>query len=595
MAAGIVQRVIRTLKSSGSRETARRAVLHVTRKISERRYVRTMMPSPEELTRQRAETFPRPVRFSLIVPLYNTPEKLLRETIQSVLDQSYQDWELCLADGSDEAHAEVGAFCRQLAARDPRIRYQKLEKNLGISGNSNAALSMADGNYIVLFDHDDLLMPNALYEVAKAIHQHGADFIYSDELIFKSPHPRRVIGIRFKPDFVPEDLLTNNYICHLSAFSKELLDRVGPFRSEFDGSQDHDLVLRLTGAAKKVVHIPRVLYLWRSIPGSVASDIHMKEYAITAGQNAVRAFLRQREGREIPVSSTTVFPTMYRVDYPLEGAPSVRVLVAGSAAEERFLRLKRSTTWSNVQFELIGGGSRRNPQRSVKGTGQAAGPPSQAPSPETEEESGRPFLSRRLQTAAQAAGEDYLVFLNGMPEVVTPDWIQEMLRFAQRPEIGAVGIRVQFEKENLRHAGIILGLGPERIAGRPYYNRYDDRVGFFGQLAVVRQVSAVTDCWMVRRDLFLQSGGFDPAYQDALYDIDFCLKLLDRGCRNLWIPDACLKMGKAKDLRMDVGAEQPTYAHDKTVFREKWASRLEAGDPCYNPNLSLDHEDWRIK
>ena len=563
MAAGVVQRFVRTLKSSGIRETARRSVLHVTRKISERRYVREMTPSPEELARQRAEVFPRPVRFSLIVPLYNTPEKLLRETLRSVQDQSWQAWELCLADGSDEAHAEVGTVCRSFAASDPRIRYRKLEKNLGISGNSNEALAMSAGDWIVLFDHDDLLMPNALYEAAKAICQQEADFVYTDELIFKSPHPRRVIGIRFKPDFVPEDLMTNNYICHLTAFSRELLEKAGPFRSEYDGSQDHDLVLRLTGAAKKVVHIPKVLYLWRSIPGSVASDVHMKEYAISAGRKAVGDFLREREGREIPVSSTAVFPTMYRVEYPLEGTPSVRVIIDGPGNEEGLRRLAEQTAWTEARFQLLSakdGATRRD----------------------------------RMDAAARAAGEDFLVFLDGVPDAVSPDWLRELLRHAARPEIGAVGARVQFRKGDLRHAGIILGLGRERIAGRPYFNRYDDQVGFFGQLAVVRQVSAVTDCWMVRRELFLAAGGFEKSYQDSLFDIDFCLKLLTSGSRNLWIPEACLKMGVPRELRMDAGAERPAYPRDKAIFRQRWQRLLDAGDPCYNPNLSLDHEDWRI-
>ena len=563
MPAGVAQRFIRTLKSSGVRETARRSVLHVTRKISERRYVRKMMPAPEELARQRAEVFSDPVRFSIIVPLYNTPLPLLQETLRSVRNQSYENWELCLADGSDEAHAGVGEICRKLSEEDPRILYRKLEKNEGISGNSNAALTMAGGDYIALFDHDDLLMPNALYEAARAIRLQGADFIYTDELIFRSPHPHRVVGIRFKPDYAPEDLLTNNYICHLTVFRRQLLQQVGGFRSEYDGSQDHDLVLRLTGAARKVVHIPKVLYLWRSIPGSVAADVHMKEYAISAGQKAVRDFLRRREGREIPVSSTEVFPTMYRIDYPLEGAPSVRVLVDGPADRESLRRLERQTSWPRVVFQPLAEGE------------------------------GDPRC-RRMAAAAAGAREDFLVFLSEVPEIVTPDWIQALLRHARRPEIGAVGARVQFQKDDLRHAGVILGLGAHRIAGRPYFNRFDDRVGFFGQLAVVRQVSAVTDCWMIRRGLFQQAGGFDAGYQDSLFDIDFCLKLGEQGLRNLWVPDACLKMGTPRNLRMEVGAEQPSYPSDSAFFRQKWQKQLAAGDPFYNPNLSLDHEDWRI-
>ena len=213
-----VTKGIAYLKKRGIRKTVWKTILHIDRKRLEHLYVRRMTPTEDELAIQRRETFSRPVRFSVIVPLYNTPMNLLQETVDSVRKQSYENWELCLADGSDEAHDEVGAWCREQMAEDHRILYRKLEKNEGISGNTNAALAMATGEYTALFDHDDLLMPNALYEMAKAIDKTDADFLYSDEMIFASPKTSRIVGIRFKQDFVPEDLLTNNYICHLTGF-----------------------------------------------------------------------------------------------------------------------------------------------------------------------------------------------------------------------------------------------------------------------------------------------------------------------------------------------------------------------------------------
>ena len=564
---------IRYLKKRGIRKTVRKTALHLDRKASERRYVKRMIPTPEEQAAQRGAAFQKRIRFSVIVPLYNTPPALLRETIGSVQAQTYENWELCLADGSDGSHGEVGEVCGQIARTDPRIRYRKLEKNEGISGNSNAALTMAGGDYIALFDHDDLLTPDALYEMARAIEETDADFLYSDEMIFASPKVTKVIGIRFKPDFSPDDLLTNNFICHLTVFRRTLLERAGAFRSEYDGSQDHDLILRLTAEAKRIVHVPKVLYCWRSIPGSVAADIHMKEYAIGAGRRAVEDFLRARGQQEAAVESTAAFPTMYRIRWPIAGEPSVRILadLTGTAGdpEERLAALKKRTSWRNCVWTAVGGGGAAE----------------------------RKDASRRqlLAEAAAGAAEDYLLFTDGNLEPLNPDWIQEMLMLAQREKTGAVGAKVRFAGgEDLRHAGVILGMGQEGIAGRPYFDMEDDGVGFFGQLAVVRTVSAVTDCWMVKREKFAAAGGFDPDYRGALFDIDFCLKLGRMGARNLWTPDAGLQGGRVQDFCPDAGKEYAGYPEDSAVFRRKWRAELEKGDPYFNRNLSLKHEDWRI-
>ena len=551
----------------GVRETARKTVLHFERKRSERQFVRRMMPSEEKLAEQRAESAAWEIRFSVVVPLYNTPMNVLREMIDSVRGQSYEKWELCLADGSDESHREVGAWCEEQAQLDSRIRYSKLEKNTGISGNTNAALEMAEGAYIALLDHDDLLMPDALYEMAHAIRKDNPDFLYSDEVIFESPHIHKVVGIRFKQDYMPEDLLTNNYICHLTMFRKSLLEKAGAFRPAYDGSQDHDLVLRLTAAAEKVVHVPKVLYLWRSIPGSVAADVHTKEYAIDAGRRAVEDFLHARGETEIHVESSEVFPTMYRIREPVRGNPAVRIILEAdresSGAEEKLRILKERTAWENCEWILSSG---QTASRSV-----------------------------RLAEAARQGKEEYLLFVDGIPETLEPNWVQEMLMLAQREQIGAVGAKLRFAgRKDLRHAGVILGLGEEETAGRPYFDRYDDQVGFFGQLAIVRNVSAVTDCWMVSREKYENAGGFDPGYGDALFEVDLCLKLLERGCRNLWTPYASLRGGNAKDFRMIVGKEQATYEQDRRIFRERWKESLKKGDPCYNSNLSLKYEDWRI-
>ena len=271
-------------------------------------------PNAEEAARQGKETFARNIKFSILVPLYNTPEKFLRQAINSVRAQTYSNWELCMADGSDPEHADVGRICKDYAAEDSRIIYRKLPKNEGISGNTNACLAMATGDYIALFDHDDVLHPSVLYEYMKVICDKGADYIYCDEATFKGKKTiDHMITLHFKPDFAPDNLRANNYICHFSAFDRKLLDGTRLFRPEFDGSQDHDMILRLTSRAKCVVHVPKLLYYWRSHAGSVAADINAKSYAIDAAKGAVAAHLREQGYENFEISSTKAFETIFRI------------------------------------------------------------------------------------------------------------------------------------------------------------------------------------------------------------------------------------------------------------------------------------------
>ena len=553
----------------GPKETARRALLRFGRKRLEKRYVRSLNLPEEEKELQRRTQFSRKVLFSIAVPLYNTPPELLRETIASVKEQTYAGWQLCLADGSDAAHGDVREYCEQAAREDPRILYRKLDKNGGISENTNACLEMATGDYIVLFDHDDLLLPNALYESAKVVCEKGADFVYSDEIVFESPNREKVIGARFKPDFSPETLLSNNYICHLTVFSRKLLEKAGPFRKEYDGSQDHDMVLRLTDVAERIVHIPKVLYLWRAVPTSVASDISSKTYAIEAGRKAVRAFLKERRGTDAAVESTEAYPTLYRVRYPLAGEPSVHAFLwLGSKeknAAERIRALKEKTSWKNWTVTAV------------------------------TEAAGRTGRAAALAEAARNAKEDYLLFADGIPEALTEDWIEELLMFAQQKEIGAVGGKLLFTENSVRHAGVILGLGADHLVGRAYYRVDGDSAGYFGQMAVAGNVSAVTaECMLVSRAKYEAAGGFPAEYTDALFDVDFCLTLLGMGWRNVYTPFALLRGGKAGRYYLELGKETPSYTEDAALFCKRRKKELETGDPYYNPNLSLRYEDYRI-
>ena len=583
------EKAVRYLMEKGIRETARRTALHFGRKRAEKSFVRKMQLSPEELERQRAAVFSRPLRFSVVVPLYNTPEDLLKETIDSVCQQTYDGWELCLADGSDEAHSGVGKYCLERAEAESRILYRKLEKNGGISENTNACLEMATGDYIALFDHDDLLMPNALYEMRSAIEKTNADFLYSDEMIFRSPRRDKPAGIRMKPGFSPDSLRANNYICHLTVFSRELLEKTGGFRKAFDGSQDHDMILRLTDRAERIAHISKVLYLWRSIPGSTASDIRSKTYAIDAGRSAVESFLRERRGISARVESTEVFPTMYRVFYPIGGEPGVRVIVDArrelGSIEEKIKALKASAGWEKCSWTVL------------EGSGEGPSPRNGTGRPEYESIVLPPQESRRAawNLAGGRGEEEYLLFVDGIPEAKESGWLKELLSHAQLEHTGAVGPKIHFARGDVRHAGVVIGMGPEGVAGRAYYMADADSAGYFGQMAVVENVAAVTDCLMVSREKWKEAGGFSDKYGDALFDVDFCLRLLEKGYYNVFTPHACLKLGKAKDTSFDVGKEYAGYAKDAAAFRSRNDAWLKAGDPCFNPNLSLKYEDWRIR
>ncbi len=556
------------LLREGPAETLHRIRLRLGRKHAERKFVRRLLnPAPLTLRRQRETAFPEDISFSLLVPLYNTPADFLREMIASVQAQTFSRWELCLADGSDEAHGEVEALCREAAERDPRIRYRKLERNGGISANTNACLELATGSYIALFDHDDLLLPGALYEMASAIAAQDADFLYSDEMVFASPDRRRVIGLHFKPDFAPDDLLANNYICHLTVFRAALLERAGRFRSAFDGSQDHDLILRLTAQARRIVHIPKILYLWRSHPASVAGDIGSKTYAVDAGVRAVRDALAAR-GIEAEVASSPVYPTMYHVTYPIRGCPRISLIMDGGAAPEQ--------AKADLAALAAAAGDGLPLECRIATRGATPG--------------------ERLQAAAGEAAGDYLLFVAPGLRTDNPAWIREMLMLCQREDTGAVGGLVTFADGRVRHAGLVLGLGRGGLLGRGHYRADGAGAGYFGQLAIVEDVSAVSgECLMISRERFRDAGGFDPALGAALYDADLCLRLRERGLLVVYTPYPALRGGEARAFPMAYGAELPGYAGAAAAFRARWQEALAAGDPYYNPNLTLELSDFRVR
>lgn len=551
---------------------------------------------PDEVERRREEetVFPREIRISILVPLYNTPERFLREMIDSVKAQTYRNWELCLADGSDAQHADTEAICREYQKEDSRIRYQKIEKNLGISGNTNVCFSMATGDYIGLFDHDDVMHPSLLYECMKVICEKGADYIYTDEATFTSPNLDDLIVLHFKPDYSPDNLRANNYICHFSLFDAGLLKKTGLFRPEYDGSQDHDMILRLTEEAGNVQHIPKILYYWRSHPNSVAADIGAKTYAIDAAKRAVHDHMRDYYGIEVEVESTRAFPTIFQVKYPIEGSPLISILIPNKDHKTDLKRcvdsIRKKSTWKHYEIVVIENNSR---EQSIFDYYREL---EQLPGVRIIRYEGEFNYSKINNYGAGFAQGDYLLFLNNDTEVITPDWMEQMLMYAQREDVGAVGAKLYYEDNTIQHAGVVIGLGAHRSAGHTHYKMPREHLGYMGRLCYAQNITAVTAaCLLVKRSIYDEVGGLDETFTISLNDVDFCLKIGRKGYRNIFTPFAELYHYESKTRGMEEGEKLRRYEKECAHFREKWKAELEAGDPCYNPNFSLDYSDFTLR
>ncbi len=558
-------------------------------------YGTASFPTQEERERQERAVFERMPKISILVPLWNTPQDFLQEMIGSVQKQTYANWELCLADGSDDAHAYVGEYCRKLAEKDPRIVYQKLAKNEGISGNTNQCYKLATGEFIGLFDHDDILHPCALYEYVKAINEQDADFVYCDEATFKSPDIDRMITMHFKPDYAIDNLRANNYICHFSVFARDLLEGTELFRTQFDGSQDHDMILRLTDNAKKVVHVPKLLYYWRAHAGSVAGNIEAKPYVVEAARGAVADHLRRHGFSHFTITSTRAFETIFKISYEIVGEPKISIVIPNKDHAEDLRRCIKSivekSTWENYEIIVVENNSetkeifsyyeelKNNPQIKIV-TYEGA------------------FNYSKINNlgVSQATG-DYVLLLNNDTQVITVNWMEELLMYAQRQDVGAVGGKLYYGDKTIQHAGVVIGLGAHRTAGHVHYRQKRENLGYMGRLCYAQNMTAVTGaCLMVKKKLYEAAGGLDEGFAVSLNDVDFCLKLRRMGYLNVFTPFAELYHFESVSRGLDdQGEKAARYNEESARFREKWKAELEAGDPYFNPNFSLDKSDFSLR
>jgi GT2 family glycosyltransferase len=528
--------------------------------------------------------------FSVLMPVYETPETFLREAIDSVLAQAYPDWELCIADDASSA-PHVREVLDEYAAADPRVKVTYRERNGHIAASSNSALALATGDFVALLDHDDLLSADALFENALAINARpDVDVIYSDEDKVDEDGRRR--DPYFKPDWSPESLLARNYVSHLGVYRRSLVEAIGGFREGFEGSQDYDLILRATERTARVAHIPRVLYHWRSHSASTAETREQKGYAYDAAVRALEESL-QRSGEPGRVETHASTPGIYTVRYAIRRPGRVSVIVPtrdhGADVDVCLRALFERSTFTDLEVILLDNGS-TDPE-SLRTFGRWL---------EREPERVKlvrfdvPFNFSRINNhAVTHASGTYLLFLNNDTEPLVPDWIEAMIEQAQRPPIGAVGAKLLYDDDTVQHGGVIVGLGG--VAGHSHKYYPGDAPGYFYTLQTVNNYSAVTAaCMMLRREIFDEVGGFDEELAIAFNDVDLCLRIQAAGYRNVYLPHVTLYHHESKSRGVeDTPEKMARFFAEQRLMRERWNTDRDP-DPHYNPNLTLATEDYAI-
>lgn len=541
------------------------------------------------LRRQKHAAFAQKPLISIVIPLYCTPLPYLKELLESVRRQSYENWQLCLADGSPDDKAKE--FIEKHYGREKRIVYRKLEENGGISVNTNEAVALATGEYLMLCDHDDTLEPDALYEIVKAINDTGADVLYTDEDKV-SMDGQHYFDPNFKPDFNLFRLRENNYICHIFVVKKSLTDETGLLRSEFDGAQDFDFILRCCEKAQKITHIPKVLYHWRCHMDSTAADPSSKAYAYEAGRKAVREHY-QRLGIDAKVEMTER-PGWYRSHVKVQGNPLISVIIPNKDhtddLELCLFSMTRKSTYRNYEILIVENNSEKEETFEYYKKLPDRYPKARVLTWEKE------FNYSAINNfAAKEAKGEYLLFLNNDVEILTPDWMEEMLQNCQQEDVAVVGAKLYYPDDTIQHAGVVLG--PGGIAGHIMCRASREDPGYFGRMISVQEISAVTAaCMMVKKSDFDAVGGLDETFQVAFNDIDLCMKFRAAGKKIIFTPYAELYHYESKSRGLEDTPEKQ-FRFDKEVkrFQEKWAQQLEMGDPYYSPNLSVTEGDCSLR
>jgi O-antigen biosynthesis protein len=553
----------------------------------------------EELNHQSrvSDKFLQKPLISIIMPVFNTPVNYLRSAIESVLSQTYPNWELCIANGNPQADWVI-EILNEYNKKDERIKIIQLLSNLGIAGNSNEAIELVNGEFIAFLDHDDCLAPFALFEIVTAVNQHSkVDIVYSDEDKLSSDGKRRFDPL-FKPAYSHDFLLSCKYMPHFLVIRRDIGDRIGWLRDGFDGSQDYDLVLRASEISKLIVHIPKVLYHWRAIPGSTSYSPQEKSYSVESGRKACQDHIdRLGLPGEVTLGS---LPNTYQVTYKIQGNPKVSIIIPNRDHVEDLSKCITSivgkSTYENIEIIVVENGSISD--ETFKYYDQLESKSDQEKLNlkipiKVIDFAGEFNYSAINNYAVECASSQVLLFLNNDTEVISSDWLERKLEHVQRSEVGAVGAKLYYPNYRIQHAGVILR---NYGAGHAYLNFHRKCPGSFGRLQLIQNFSAVTGaCMMVRREVFDEVGGFDENFKLSYGDVDLCLKLRKLGYSIIWTPYAELYHHESKTRGYENTTEKKKRLDNEwKQICNKWNSELMKGDFFYNPNLSEDNLDFSV-
>ena len=553
-------------------------------------WYRAYIPTEETLETQRKQKFDYSPLISIAVPAYQTPVEFLRQMIESLIVQTYSNWELCIVNASPD-NEEMQKVLAEYSAGDSRVRFCNLKENLGIAENTNRAFAMAKGEFVGLLDHDDLLAPNALYEIVKILQDHPqADALYTDE-------DKVTTGLdehfqpHLKPDFNLDLLRSNNYICHFFVVRKSIVEKAGGFRKEFDGAQDYDFIFRCTENAGEILHVPEILYHWRTHKASTADNPASKMYAFEAGKRAIEAHL-ERTGTKGEVSHTQDLG-FYRVKYPVQGKPLVSVIIPNKDEKETLQTclemLEKNTGYQNFEIIIVENNSTtdeifryykelsRNRKIHLLRWGKEFN------------------YSAINNYGVRHANGEYLLFLNNDVTVITPGWIKELLGVCQRPEVGAAGVKLIYPDNTIQHAGCVIGLGG--IAGHMFVDMPANRTGYLHKASILQDMSAVTAaCMMMKRTAFEEAGGFTEKLSVAFNDVDLCLKVRKNHKLIVYDPYVQLYHMESKTRGAEDNKEKVRRFQEEIEYmRCQWIDILKKGDPYYNKNLSLTKWNYSLR
>ena len=579
---GVYELVVRSshiIAEDGMQSFAERSQIYMRRKLSQKKNP-PKEPSGKELEDMRIQcaSFEYRPKISIITPVLNTREEWLRSSIESVLHQIYDNWELCIADdGSDQPHIRETLNCYQ--QKDARIKVKYLNENQGVSGASNEALAMASGEFIGFLDHDDQLLSNALYEVVLMLNRNAsADFIYSDEiLISKRGKP---VFAYFRPDFSLDYMLSHCYIVHFVVIRASILKKIGGFRAEFKVSQDYDLFLRVLSQTRNVLHIPKILYRWRQYESSTGHLL--KERVMESSRRALQDFA-DREGIKGVVWGTKNF-NFFRLKRDILDRPKISIIIP---TKDRIDLLKRCiesiqnrSSYDNYEIIIVDNMSQEEETAAyLDGLGKSY---------RIIKFNEKFNYSKLNNYAAEFARGEHLLFLNNDIEVLNSDWLEAMLEQSQRDEIGCVGAKLLYPDRKIQHVGVVVGWGGR--AEHIYKWLHSNDIGYMGHFVSIRNYSAVTAaCMMLRKSIFNEVGGFDERFEIGFGDVDLCLRVRELGYENLFTPYAELLHYESATRGRSFSFDP--HPNDTKRFIERWQEYIKGGDPYYNPNLPLDSYD----